>query len=77
MAEQIQALKTMLDAMNLEDSDGGYDLAALAENIQQIATEARSLTEAKKELAFALEEGQSGRKNVVPEQPQLQETHAQ
>lgn len=77
MGEHIQALKTMLDATALEDSGDGYDLAALAANIQQVAIEARSLTEAKKELALDLEEGQGGRKNVIPEQPQLQEISGQ
>ena len=72
MGEHIQTLKTMLNTMALQDSGDGHDLAALAANIQQVATEARSLTEAKKELAFALEEGQGGRKNVIPEQPQRQ-----
>ena len=77
MSEQIQALKTMLDAMSLEDSGAGHDLAALAENIEQIATEARSLTEAKKELAFALGEGQFGSKSVTLEQPQIQRMRTQ
>jgi len=77
MGEHIQALKTMLDATALEDGGDGYDLAALAANIQQVAIEARSLTEAKKELALALEKGQGGRKKVIPEQPQLQEISRQ
>jgi len=72
MGEHIKTLKTMLDVTALEDSGEGYGLAALAANIQQVAIEARSLTEAKKELAYALEEGQGGRKNVIPEQPQIQ-----
>ena len=72
MAEHIQALKTMLDAATLEDGGDGHGLAALTENIQQVATEARSLIEAKKELALALEDGQSGSKSVTLEQPQHQ-----
>ena len=77
MGEHIQALKTMLDAMALEESGEGCGLAALAANVQQVAIEARSLTESKKELAFALEEGQGGRKNVPTEQPQHQEISGQ
>jgi hypothetical protein len=56
MSEHIQALKTMLDAVALDDNIGSHDLAALAANIQQVAIEANSLTEAKKEVAFALDE---------------------
>ena len=72
MAEHIQALKTMLDATILEDGGDGHGLSALTENIQQVATEARSLIEAKKELALTLEDGQSGSKSVTFEQPQQQ-----
>ena len=59
MTGQIQALKTIISATALGDSSGSHGLAALAANIQRVADEARSLTEAKKELAFALEQSQS------------------
>ena len=49
------------------------NLAALAENIQQVAIEARSLTEAKQELASALGEGQGGKAEAILERPQFQE----
>ena len=67
MGEHIQALKTMLDTMALGSGGDDHDLAALAENIQQVAIEARSLTEAKQELASALGEGQGGKADVIPE----------
>ena len=71
MSEHIRALTTMLSATALDDSDGGYRFIELAENIQQVATEAKSLTEAKKELVSALTREPNDKKNVVPEQAQL------
>lgn len=65
MSEHIRALKTMLSAANLGDGGENYDLAALTENIERVSVEARSLTEAKKELAFALETGQSNTDNFI------------
>ena len=67
MGEHIQALKTMLDTMALGSGSDDHNLAALAENIQQVAIEARSLTEAKQELASALGEGQGVKADVIPE----------
>ena len=71
MSEHIRALTTMLSATALDDRNASHNFIELAENIQQVAIEAKSLTEAKKELAAALTEGQSGRQEVIPEQPQL------
>jgi len=65
MSEHIRALKTMLSALNLGDGSGDYDFAALTGNIERIAVEARSLTEAKKELAFALEAGRGSTDNLI------------
>lgn len=56
MTQHIRALTTMLSATTLDDSSTGYNFAGLAENIQQVANEAKSLTEAKQELVAALEE---------------------
>ena len=72
MGEHIQALKTMLDTMALGSGSDDHNLAALAENIQQVAIEARSLTEAKQELASALGEGQDGKADAILERPQFQ-----
>lgn len=72
MTEQIKALRTMVGATDLGDSGGGCDLAALAANIQQVANEARSLAEAKEEVASALGEKQSSRNGAVLERPQGQ-----
>lgn len=58
MREHIGALKTMLSAASLGDGGRDYNFAMLTEKIEQVAVEARSLTEAEKELAFALEVGQ-------------------
>lgn len=71
MSEHIRALTTMLSATTLDDGDNSYHFLELAENIQQVALEAKSLTEAKKELVSALAEGQSSKKEVIAEQPQL------
>jgi len=71
MSEHIRSLTTMLSATALDDRNVSNNFIELVENIQQVAIEAKSLTEAKKELAAALTEGQSGRKEVIPEQPQL------
>ena len=71
MTGHIKALKTMLGASALGDGGEGYDLAALAANVQQVASEARSLAEAKTELAVALGVGQESRGSVVPEEAQL------
>ena len=67
MTEHIQALKTMLDATALGNSSEGCDLAALAEIIQQVASETKSLTDAKKELDFALEEVPDNSKSAAIE----------
>ncbi len=48
----------MLSAARLGDGGRDYNFAVLTEKIEQVAVEARSLTEAKKELAYALEAGQ-------------------
>lgn len=69
MTEQIKALRTTISAAVLGDDGCCHDLATLAANIQQIANEARALTEAKTELALALEEKQSSRNCAVLEQP--------
>ena len=71
MRGHIQALKTMIGASALGDSNDGYDLTALAQNVQQVAIEARSLTEAKQELAVALGVGHGARNSITPEQPEL------
>ena len=71
MSEHIKALTTMLNATALDDSNSGYSFIELAENIQQVATEAKSLTEAKKELVSALMKEPGDTKNVIPEQAQL------
>ncbi len=64
MTEHIKSLTTMLSAADLGDNNSEYDLTALAENIQQVAIEAKSLTEAKQELVAALEEGQPVRLSI-------------
>lgn len=54
MLEHVRALKTLCGAAALEDSGGNYDMTALVENIKQVASEAKSLGEARQELAAAL-----------------------
>jgi hypothetical protein len=64
MSQHIKMLTTMLSATTLDDSKDGYDFAELVKNIQQVASEAKSLTEAKQELAAALEERQQVRLSI-------------
>ena len=71
MREHIRAISTMLSATDLDDSSDGYNFTELTENIQQVATEAKSLTEAKRELVSALAPEQCGTENIIPEQTQL------
>lgn len=54
MTEHVRALKTLCGAAALEDGGGNYDMTALVENIKQVAGEAKSLVEARQELAAAL-----------------------
>ncbi len=54
MLEHVKALKTLWGAAALEDGGGNYDMTALVENIKQVASEAKSLVEARQELAAAL-----------------------
>jgi len=54
MLEHVRALKTLCGAAALEDGGGNYDMTALVENIKQVASEAKSLGEARQELAAAL-----------------------
>ena len=54
MLEHVRALKTLCGAAALEDGGGNYDMTALVENIKQVASEAKSLVEARQELAAAL-----------------------
>ncbi len=54
MLEHVRALKTLCSAAALEDGGGSYDMTALVENIRQVASEAKSLVEARQELAAAL-----------------------
>ncbi len=54
MREHVRALKTLCGAAALEDGGGNYDMTALVENIKQVASEAKSLVEARQELAAAL-----------------------
>ena len=61
----------MLSATALDDRNVSHNFIELAENIQQVAVEAKSLTEAKRELASALTPEQCGMDNIIPEQPQL------
>lgn len=54
MLEHVRALRTLCGAAALEDGGGNYDMTALVENIKQVASEAKSLGEARQELAAAL-----------------------
>ncbi len=71
MSGHIKAITTMLSATALDDRNISHNFIELAENIQQVATEAKSLTEAKKELVSALTREPHDKKDVVREQAQL------
>ena len=54
MREHVRAMKTLCGAAALEEGGGNYDMTALVENIKQVASEAKSLIEARQELAAAI-----------------------